>query len=171
VRPLRRRLVIASVAVLALATAKIVSADLAALHRRAEGRPVPAGPAVTTTSSSVPGADIPPGMRAVRVQVTPAWKLPPGAVVDLLAALDGPGLGGDLAPVVARGAVVLSQSSPDRKQDSSPTGENTGEVTVLVTVDTARRVASAAAAGPLALALAPPEDACCTKSPSASSRG
>lgn len=169
-RPLRRHLVVTSVALLALATAKIVSADLAALHRRAEGRPTTAPPAATT-SSTVPGADIPPGMRAVRVRVEPAWKLPPGAVVDLLATLDGPGVAGGPAPVVARGAVVLSESSRDRKQDLSGMGENTGEVTVLVTVDTARRVASAAAAGPLALALAPPEDACCTKSRSASSRG
>lgn len=169
-RPVRRPLVIAAAAVLALVTAKIVAGDLATLHRRAQAPDTSVAP-VTTTSSTAPGADIPAGMRAVRVRVEPPWALPPGAVVDLLATFDGPGVaGGRAAVVVARGAVVLSRPSPPREQDSR-SGENGGEVTLLVTVETARRVASAAAAGPLAVALAPPEDACCTKSPSASSRG
>jgi Flp pilus assembly protein CpaB len=104
-------------------------------------------------------AVVPHGMRAVRVHVEPEWRLPAGSVVDVLAGGDPAGLlpGGEPARTVAERAIVLSGAAK--------------EVTLLVTVEGARRLASAAAAGPLTLALAPPEDACCTTSSSVSSRG
>ncbi len=104
-------------------------------------------------------AVVPPGMRAVRVHVEPEWRLPAGSVVDVLAGGDPAGLlpGGEPARTVAEGAIVLSGAAK--------------EVTLLVSVEGARRLASAAAAGPLTLALAPPEDACCKTSSSGSSRG
>jgi Flp pilus assembly protein CpaB len=95
-----------------------------------------------------PGALVPRGMRAVQVAVQPQWRLPAGSVVDVL----GPG---EPARTVVEGAVVLGGD---------------GDVTLLVTVEAARQLASAAATGPLTLALAPPEDACCTTSSSVSSR-
>lgn len=155
-RPPPRSLVLSLLAgVVALVTARVVAADLASLHRRAAD---PRAPGVTTTTERTPdrrpGAVVPPGMRAVRVAVEPEWRLPRGAVVDVLAPGEGE------ASTVAEGAVVLDAGSA-----------NGGAVTLLVTVDAARRVASAAAAGPLTLALAPPEDACCRTSSSVSSRG
>jgi Flp pilus assembly protein CpaB len=107
---------------------------------------------------SGPAALVPPGMRALRVAAEPEWRLAPGSVVDVLAAADPGGLGGGQEPArtVAEGAVVLD-----------PNGH---AITLLVTVDAARLVASAAAAGPLTLALAPPEEACCRTSSSGSSR-
>lgn len=160
-RPPPRSLVLFLLAgVVALATARLVAADLASLHRRA------AGPGfVTTTTGRTPDrrpdAVVPPGMRAVRVAVEPVWRLPAGAVVDVLVPAGGLEPGEEPARTVAEGAVVLDASS----------GANGGAVTLLVTVDTARRVASAAAAGPLTLVLAPPEDACCRTSSSVLSRG
>ena len=104
-------------------------------------------------------AVVPSGMRAVRVHVEPEWRLPAGSVVDVLAGGDPAGLlpAGEPARMVAEGAIVLAGAAK--------------EVTLLVSVEGARRLASAAAAGPLTLALAPPEDACCTTSSSVSSRG
>ena len=109
-----------------------------------------------------PAGAVPPGTRAVRVAVDPPWRLPPGAVVDVLAPGEAPGP----AETVAAGAVVLEQEPAG---GATGVGSRTG-VTLLVTVDAARRVATAVAAGPLALALAPPEDACCRTSSSGSSR-
>ena len=106
-----------------------------------------------------PAAVVPPGMRAVRVRVEPEWHLPAGSVVDVLAGGDPGALppGNEPGRTVAQGAIVL--------------GGAANEVTLMVTVEGARRLASAAALGPLTLALAPPEDACCTTSSSVSSKG
>jgi Flp pilus assembly protein CpaB len=126
--------------------------------------PVLAGSPVLRRHLAPPGrsglaAVVPPGMRAVRVHVEPEWRLPAGSVVDVLAGGDPAGLlpGAEPARTVAEGAIVLAGAAR--------------EVTLLVSVEGARRLASAAAAGPLTLALAPPEDACCTTSSSVSSRG
>jgi Flp pilus assembly protein CpaB len=126
--------------------------------------PVLAGSPLLQRHLAPPGrpglaAVVPPGMRAVRVRVEPEWRLPAGSVVDVLSGGDPAGLlpGGEPARMVAQGAIVLG-------------GETRG-VTLLVTVEGARRLASAASDGPLTLALAPPEDACCTTSSSVSSRG
>jgi Flp pilus assembly protein CpaB len=126
--------------------------------------PVLAGSPVLQRHLAPPGrsglaAVVPPGMRAVRVHVEPEWRLPAGSVVDVLSGGDPAGLlpGGEPARTVAQGAIVLAGGA--------------NEVTLLVTVEGARRLASAAAIGPLTLALAPPEDACCTTSSSVSSRG
>jgi Flp pilus assembly protein CpaB len=133
---------------------------------RAVAVPVLAGSPVLQRHLASPGrsglaAAVPRGMRAVRVHVEPEWRLPEGSVVDVLAGAgeDPAGLqpGGEPARMVAEGAIVLAGAAK--------------EVTLLVSVEGARRLASAAAAGPLTLALAPPEDACCTTSSSVSSRG
>jgi hypothetical protein len=91
--------------------------------------------------------------------VEPEWRLPAGSVVDVLTGGDPAALppGDEPGRTVVEGAIVLADA--------------THEVTLLVTVEGARRLASAAGLGPLTLALAPPEDACCTTSSSVSSRG
>ncbi|HVJ99099.1 MAG TPA: hypothetical protein VNC41_19905, partial [Acidimicrobiia bacterium] len=63
--------------------------------------------------------------------------------------------------VVARGSsVVAHDAAPDLESGEAITPG----VTLLVTEDEARAVAYAAAVGQIALALAPPETACCTSS-------
>lgn len=212
-------------AVLALATARVVARDLAALHRRAArlgpGTPVvvarrdlPLGATVTAgdvevrhlheppprgvrqrrravgRTVAVPvlagapvqagnlirrGALVQPGTRVVRVKVDPAWPVVAGSVVDVLAPSDTLGTGEELATVVARGAVVVAREDSEARGSGGVPREvgamNAGEVTLLVTVESARRLASAGAATSLVLALAPPEDACCGTFSWASSRG
>jgi Flp pilus assembly protein CpaB len=95
------------------------------------------------------------GYRAVRVRPEDGLRPPPGAVVDVLVALDPTLADGTRASVVAHAARVLAVEADD---DAMVDG--TG-VTLLVTEDEARELAFAAANGVLTLALAPPEDACC----------
>ena len=64
------------------------------------------------------------------------------------------------AEVVAHAARVLAIDGTD---DAAATGAAAGVgVTLLVTEDEARGIAFAAANGVVMLALAPPEDACCS---------
>ena len=112
---------------------------------------------------------VPPGMRAVRVVPSDGMRPPGGATVDVLVSFDQALVGPDVdaTMTVVRGALVLAVDGPDVEM-----GEG-GEVavTLLVDVDAAHRLAYAAANGIVTLALAPPEDSCCTPSSSASSRG
>lgn len=98
-----------------------------------------------------------PGHRAVRVQAADGLRPPVGAAVDVLASLDpGVTIAGSDAPTltVASGARVLAT---DGGRDGMPVG-----VVLEVTVEEASRLAFATANGIITLALAPPEDACCT---------
>jgi Flp pilus assembly protein CpaB len=134
-------------------------------RRRAVGRvvavPVLKGAALLAPNlapAARTGADglVPIGYRAVRVQPEDGLKPPLGAVVDVLASLDPTVVEHTGADLVARGARVLAV---DTATEASSEGVG---VTVLVTEDEARELAFAAANGVLTLALAPPEDACCT---------
>lgn len=116
------------------------------------------------------GAVVPHGMRAVRVPDTDGLAPAPGSVVDVIVALD-PVLAeetGTPTLVPAAGARVLAGPAASDVED-----EAAGEASVLVLVpaDEAERIAFAVANGSVTLALAPPEDACCVTSSSASSRG
>lgn len=171
---------------LALLAARTVATGLAARHRPSPAPNVPAPnvPAPNVPAPSVrrpesarlphhpPGPRVAPGQRAVRIEVEPDWRLPAGSVVDVLAPPE-PGPFGDEATrparVVAAGAVVLPEPSPTGRRRAERAGIGP-TVTLLVTLEGARLVAAAAAAGPLSLALAPPEDACCRRSSSGSSR-
>jgi pilus assembly protein CpaB len=107
------------------------------------------------------GALVAPGQRAVRVVPADGMRPEPGAVVDLLAALDpavAPAAPGETGVAVARGARVLAVE--DAGGDGTGSGATAG-VTLLVAEDEAYDVAYAAANGVLSLALAPPEAACC----------
>lgn len=112
---------------------------------------------------------VPAGSRAVRVPDDAGLRPPPGAVVDVLVALDpalvAGGGGGDATVTVAAGARVLATGDAGDGLDGAPA------VTLLVTEVEAGRLAFAAANGAVTLALDPPEAACCTTSSSASSKG
>ncbi len=115
---------------------------------------------------------VPEGMRAMRVVVEDSLLPGAGDLVDVLATFDPTvvGPGGEPTVAVAGAATVLA--ADDRAGDSAtddPLGSRVG-VTLLVTVEEARRLAFALAHGVVTLALVPPEDACCKTSSSASSR-
>jgi pilus assembly protein CpaB len=95
------------------------------------------------------------GYRAVRVRPEDGMRPPPGAVVDVLVALDPALAERAEARVVAHAARVLAVEA-----DEDAIADGAG-VTLLVTEEEARDLAFAAANGVLTLALAPPEDACC----------
>lgn len=112
---------------------------------------------------------VPAGHRAVRIPDEASLRPPPGSVLDVLVTID-PDLvaqagGGDPTVTVAHAALVLA--SGDGPDGSS----GDGGVTLLVSEAEATRLAFATAHGVVTLALAPPEDACCTTSSSGSSRG
>jgi Flp pilus assembly protein CpaB len=126
------------VAVPLLADAVVLEANLTAANRRGlEGL-------------------VPPGSRAVRILTDDGMRPPAGAVVDVLAALDPSVSASNRAVSVARAARVLAVDESDGAR-----ADGAG-VTVLVTDAEASGLAFAAANGVLTLALAPPEDACCT---------
>jgi Flp pilus assembly protein CpaB len=118
------------------------------------------------------GAVVPRGMRVVHVAAESGLRPAPGAVVDVLATFDptilvGEG-GGEPTLTVAQAATVLATTNSaveTRVDDPTERG-----ITLLVTEDEAHRLAFASANGVLTIALAPPEDACCKPSSSASSR-
>jgi Flp pilus assembly protein CpaB len=93
----------------------------------------------------------------MRVAIDGAVQPRPGDPVDLYATFDPQTIGADVEPTltVARGVPVVGV---DRTDAAGEQGATVG-VTVLVTPDEARRLAFATAAGTLALAIAPPEDA------------
>jgi Flp pilus assembly protein CpaB len=110
---------------------------------------------------------IPPGMRALRVVARDALRPPVGSSVDVLVTLEsGGGAASDGAPTVvaARGVLVLGTDDAPAAVETG-TGDGTVAsqgavgVTLLVTEEDAPRLAFAAAAGVVTLALVPPEDA------------
>lgn len=116
------------------------------------------------------GAVVPRGMRVMHVAAESGLRPAPGAVVDVLATFDptilvGEG-GGEPTLTVAQAATVIAATGVDDRVDE-PTERG---ITLLVTEDEAHRLAFASANGVLTIALAPPEDACCKPSSSASSR-
>ncbi len=115
---------------------------------------------LTTTQRDGLGGLVPVGYRAVRVRPEDGLHPPAGAVVDVIASLEVAIDRAAEAEVVARAARVLAVDDAD---DAAATGAADGVgVTLLVTEDEARGIAFAAANGVVMLALAPPEDACCS---------
>ncbi|MCZ7528082.1 MAG: Flp pilus assembly protein CpaB [Acidimicrobiia bacterium] len=117
---------------------------------------------------------VPEGMRAVRVVATDTLRPDRGATVDVLVTLDPSLVGEGVEPtlVAARAALVVQVDAGGADSLSADAGPGTRlGVTLLVTTDEATRLAYASANGVLALALTPPEDACCRTSFSGSSRG
>jgi Flp pilus assembly protein CpaB len=100
------------------------------------------------------GGVLPAGRRAVRLVVEHGLRPAAGDLVDVLATFDPETLGdnGDPTIVVAPAVTVLSVDTDD-------TGGDTVAVTVLVSPHQSTRLAFAAAAGTISLALAPPEAA------------
>jgi Flp pilus assembly protein CpaB len=100
------------------------------------------------------GGVVPAGRRAVRVVVEHGARPTVGDVVDVLATFDPATIGDDRDPtvVVAPGVTVIAVDTPADASD-------TVGVTVLVTPAESTRLAFSAAAGTIALALAPPEAA------------
>jgi Flp pilus assembly protein CpaB len=124
--------------------------------------PVLEGSVLLAPHLADPGRDgmdglVGPGSRAVRVHPEDGLRPPVGAVVDVMAAIDPTFTGRAGADVVARSARVLAVDAPDGAGIDDTTG-----VTLLVTEDEARELAFATANGVVMLAIAPPEDACCS---------
>jgi Flp pilus assembly protein CpaB len=106
---------------------------------------------------------VPAGMRAMRVVVTNALAVRPGAAVDVLATFDGTDAAStntddatSATVVVAAGVQVLGTDGASEKNGSR--GDTLG-VTLLVDADDSRRLAFAEANGVVTIALVPPEDA------------
>jgi Flp pilus assembly protein CpaB len=104
---------------------------------------------------------VPPGMRAMRVVVTNAVTVRPGAAVDVLATFatsstPGASQSASATVVVAAGVQVLGTDNTTEKNGAR--GDTLG-VTLLVDADDARRLAFAEANGVVTIALVPPEDA------------
>ena len=110
---------------------------------------------------------IPSGMRALRIVPRDALRPPVGSSVDVLVTFESSDAAAGGAPTVvaARGVLVLGTDETPaavetRAGDGGPGGQGGAlGVTLLVTEEDAPRLAFAAAAGVVTLALAPPEDA------------
>jgi Flp pilus assembly protein CpaB len=106
---------------------------------------------------------IPPGMRALRIVARDALRPPVGSSVDVLVTFESSDAAAGGAPTVVAGRGVLVLGTDDtpaavetRAGDRNAAGIG---VTLLVTEEDAPRLAFAAAAGDVTLALVPPEDA------------
>ena len=106
---------------------------------------------------------IPPGMRALRVVARDALRPPVGSSVDVLVTFESSDAAAGGAPTVvaARGVLVLGTDETSAEVESRAGDRNAAGlgVTLLVTEEDAPRLAFAAAAGVVTLALTPPEDA------------
>ena len=111
---------------------------------------------------------IPPGMRALRIVARDALNPPVGASVDVLVTFessDTATTSGAPTVTAARGVLVLgTDDAPAAVETGTGDGRGGGQasgigVTLLVAEDDAPRLAFAAAAGIVTLALVPPEDA------------
>jgi Flp pilus assembly protein CpaB len=107
---------------------------------------------------------IPPGMRALRLVVRDALRPPVGSYVDVLVTFEAGSSETSVgAPTVvaARGVLVLGTDDAPAAFDTGTTERSGGGlgVTLLVMEDDAARLAYAAAAGVVTIALVPPEDA------------
>ena len=112
--------------------------------------------------SGLDGA-IPSGMRALRIVARDALRPPVGSSVDVLVTFESSDAAGGGAPTVvaARGVLVLGTDEAPAAVETRA-GERGADglgVTLLVTEEDAPRLAFAAAAGVVTLALVPPEDA------------
>src|SRR5262245_60865389 len=146
--------------------ASSLPADAVADRRDAAGRivavPVVAGAVLQRAQLARADRDgltglVPIGSRAVRVRPDDGLAPPVGAVVDVLASVDASVDATAEATVAADTARVHAYDTDDANDDGGGVG-----VTLLVTENEARGLAFAAANGVLTLALAPPEDACCS---------
>jgi pilus assembly protein CpaB len=135
---------------------------------------VAAGAASADAGAAAPGINgvVPEGRRAVHVVVKDGFAPPIGAVVDVLATFDpsiavGAGSPGR-ATVVARGARVLATigTAENGGSGTDASGTSGSGVTLLVSDSEAAAVAYAGSIGEIALALDPPQSACCAPSPS-----
>jgi Flp pilus assembly protein CpaB len=114
---------------------------------------------------------IAPGMRALRIVARDSLRPPVGSSVDVLVTFESSDAAGGGTPTVvaARGVLVLGTDETPaavetRAGDRGAGGQGGGAltalgVTLLVTEEDAPRLAFAAAAGVVTLALVPPEDA------------
>jgi Flp pilus assembly protein CpaB len=107
---------------------------------------------------------IPAGMRALRLVVRDALRPPVASAVDVLVTFEpGTSEASGTAPTVvaARGVLVLGTDDAPARFETGTTERSGGGlgVTLLVSEDDAPRLAYAAAAGVVTLALVPPEDA------------
>ncbi|HKA93188.1 MAG TPA: Flp pilus assembly protein CpaB [Acidimicrobiia bacterium] len=111
---------------------------------------------------------IPPGMRALRVVARDALHPPVGSSVDVLVTFesrDGAAREGAPTVIAARGVLVLGTDDAPAAVEAGGGARGDGGrdggvgVTLLVDEHDAPRLAFAAAAGIVTLALAPPEDA------------
>ena len=108
---------------------------------------------LTPTGRDGLGGVVPAGRRAVRLVVEHGLRPAVGDHVDVLATFDPDTIGdGEPTIVVAPAVTVLAVDTPADVSD-------TVAVTVLVTPHQSTRLAFAAAAGTISLALAPPESA------------
>jgi Flp pilus assembly protein CpaB len=106
-------------------------------------------------------------MRALRIVARDALHPPVGSSVDVLVTFESSdGAGGGVPTVVAaRAVLVLGTDDAPAAVEAGTAGRATGDrgaglgVTLLVPEDDAPRLAFAAAAGVVTLALVPPEDA------------
>jgi pilus assembly protein CpaB len=107
---------------------------------------------------------IPPGMRALRIVARDSMRPPVGSSVDVLVTFessDAAAAGGAPTVVAARGVLVLGTDDAPAAVETRAGDRNAAGigVTLLVTEEDAPRLAFAAAAGVVTLALVPPEDA------------
>lgn len=132
-----------------------------------EGLPVLQGNLVNRERSGSDGV-VPAGMRAVQVSAEGSLRPRPGEIVDVLVTFDPARIGADVEPTmtVASGALVIDRPSGSAIGDSEihPEGNvnpSAGSVTVtlVVSIETAHRLAFATANGVVTLAVAPPEEA------------
>ena len=94
------------------------------------------------------------------------FRPPAGTTIDVLAAFDPTAVtvegSRDKAVVIAAGARVIAVDND--ASNGASNGANAG-VTVLVTENEARVIAFAVATADISFAIAPPESACCERSP------
>jgi Flp pilus assembly protein CpaB len=106
---------------------------------------------------------IPSGMRALRIVARDALRPPVGSSVDVLVTFESSDAAAGGAPTVvaARGVLVLgTDETPAAVETRAGDRDTSGlGVMLLVTEEDAPRLAFAAAAGVVTLALVPPEDA------------
>jgi Flp pilus assembly protein CpaB len=110
-------------------------------------------------------------MRALRIVARDALRPPVGSSVDVLVTFESSDAAGGGAPTVvaARGVLVLGTDETPAAVETGAADRGAGGqgggaltalgVTLLVTEEDAPRLAFAAAAGVVTLALVPPEDA------------
>ena len=111
-------------------------------------------------------AIVPRGDRAVHLAAKDGFRPPAGTIIDVLAAFDPTAVtvegSTDEAVVIAAGARVIAVD--DDTSNGASNGASAG-VTVLVTENEARVIAFAVATADISFAIAPPESACCVRSP------